>query len=96
VFHAVSHVPSRLFDDVSLLPWIGIIIAAILLLGWLTASGCMNLVRVAAEREQEHVEATMRARLAAVASDMVVAPIEQELFEYDRFVEDLQVAVGQS
>jgi GTP-binding protein EngB required for normal cell division len=96
VFHAVSHVPSRLFDDVSLLPWIGIIIAAILLLGWLTASGCMNLVRVAAEREQEHVEAAMRARLAAVASDMVVAPVEQELFEYDRFVEDLRVAAGQS
>jgi GTP-binding protein EngB required for normal cell division len=96
VFHAVSHVPSRLFDDVSLLPWIGIIIAAILMLGWLTASGCMNLVRVAAEREQEHVEAAMRARLAAVASDMVVAPVEQELFEYDRFVEDLRVAAGQS
>jgi len=96
VFHADSHVPSRLFDDVSLLPWIGIIIAAILLLGWLTASGCMNLVRVAAEREQEHVEAAMRTRLAAVASDMVVAPVEQELFEYDQFVEDLRVAAGQS
>ncbi len=94
VFHAVGHVPSRLFDDVSLLPWIGLMIAAILLLGWLTASGSMNLVRVAAEREQERVEAAMRSRLAAVASELVVPPIEQELFEYQRFTEELRIAVG--
>jgi GTP-binding protein EngB required for normal cell division len=96
VFHAVSHVPSRLFDDVSLLPWIAVIIAAILLLGWLTASACMNLVRVAAEREQQRVEAAMRSRMAVVASEMVVGAVEQELFEYDRFLEDLQVVAGQS
>jgi GTP-binding protein EngB required for normal cell division len=96
VFHAVSRVPSRLFDDVSLLPWIAVIIAAILLLGWLTASACMNLVRVAAEREQERVEAAMRSRMAVVASEMVVGAVEQELFEYDRFLEDLQVVAGQS
>ena len=96
VFHAVSRVPSRLFDDVSLLPWIAVIIAAILLLGWLTASACMNLVRVAAEREQERVEAAMRSRMAVVASEMVVGAVEQELFEYDRFLEDLHVVAGQS
>ena len=96
VFHAVSRVPSRLFDDVSLLPWIAVIIAALLLLGWLTASGCMNLVRAAAEREQERVEAAMRARMAVVASEMVVGAVEQELFEYDRFLEDLHVVAGQS
>jgi GTP-binding protein EngB required for normal cell division len=96
VFHAVRHIPSRLFDDVSLLPWIGLIIAAILLLGWLTASGCMNLVRVAAERERERVEAAMRSRLAMVASEMVVLPVEQELFEYDRFVEELGIAASHS
>jgi GTP-binding protein EngB required for normal cell division len=96
VFHAVRHIPSRLFDDVSLLPWIGLIIAATLLLGWLTASGCMNLVRVAAEREQERVEAAMRSRLAMVANEMVVQPVEQELFEYDRFVEELGVVASHS
>ena len=96
VFHAVSRVPSRLFDDVSLLPWIAVIIAAILLLGWLTASACMNLVRVAAEREQQRVEAAMRSRMAVVASEMVVGAVEQELFEYNRFLEDLQVVAGQS
>ena len=96
VFHAVARVPSRLFDDVSLLPWIAVIIAAVLLLGWLTASGCMNLVRVAAEREQQRVEAAMRSRMAVVASEMVVGAVEQELFEYDRFLEDLHVVAGQS
>jgi GTP-binding protein EngB required for normal cell division len=94
VFHAGGHVPSRLFDDVSLLPWIGLMIAAILLLGWLTASGCMNLVRVAAQREQERVEAAMRSRLAGVAGELVVPPIEQELFEYERFTEELRIAAG--
>src|SRR6266498_2427452 len=94
VFHAAGHVPSRLFDDVSLLPWIGLMIVAILLLGWLTASGCMNLVRVAAEREQERVAVAMRSRMAVVARDMVVMPIEQELFEYERFTEELRVAAG--
>jgi GTP-binding protein EngB required for normal cell division len=96
VFHAARHIPSRLFDDVSLLPWIGLMIAAILLLGWLTASGCMNLVRVAAERELQRVDAAMRSRLAMVASEMVVTPVEHELFEYDRFLEDLRVAAGHS
>lgn len=94
VFHAVGHVPSRLFDDVSLLPWIGLMIAAILLLGWLTESGCMNLVRVAAEREQERVEEAMRSRIAVVAREIVVPPVEQELFEYERFTEELRVAAG--
>ena len=96
VFHAVQHVPSRLFDDVSLLPWIGLMIAAILLLGWLTASGCMNLVRAAADREQQRVEAAMHSRMAAVASEMVVIPVEQELFEYGRFVQELRIAAGQA
>jgi GTP-binding protein EngB required for normal cell division len=94
VFHAARNVPTRLFDDVSLLPWIGIMIAAILLLGWLTASGCMNLVRVAAEQEQQHVAAAMRARMAVVARELVVLPVEQELFEFERFVEEWRVAAG--
>jgi GTP-binding protein EngB required for normal cell division len=96
VFHGARHVPSRLFDDVSLMPWIGLMIAAILLLGWLTASGCMNLVRVAAEREIQRVEAATRSRLAKVVSEMVVTPINQELHEYDRFLAELRVAAGRS
>jgi GTP-binding protein EngB required for normal cell division len=93
-FHAGGQVPSRLFDDLTLLPWIGLMIAAILLLGWLTASGCMNLVRVAAAKEQERVEAQMRSRMATIAREMVVMPIEQEFFEFERFTEELRDAAG--
>jgi GTP-binding protein EngB required for normal cell division len=93
VFHAVSS-PPRLFGDASLLPWIVVMIAAFLFLGWLTASGCMNIVRAAAEREREQVQATMRAGIAVVARDMVVIPTEQELAEFSRFRSELQVAAG--
>ena len=50
VFHVASS-PPRLFGDASLLPWIVVMIAAFLILGWLIASGCMNIVRAAAERD---------------------------------------------
>jgi hypothetical protein len=93
VFHAVSS-PPRLFGDASLLPWIVVMIAAFLFLGWLTASGCMNIVRAAAEREREQVQATMSAGIAVVARDMVVIPTEQELAEFSRFRSELQVAAG--
>ena len=93
VFHAVSS-PPRLFGDASLLPWIVVMIAAFLFLGWLIASGCMNIVRAAAEREREQVQATMRAGIAVVARDMVVIPAEQELAEFGRFRSEYQVAAG--
>jgi GTP-binding protein EngB required for normal cell division len=93
VFHASRAVP-RLFSDLSLLPWIVVMIAAFLLLGWLTAAGCMNLVRAAAERESLRVQETMRDQIGEVARDMVVAPAEQELAEYHRFRDELRVAAG--
>ena len=93
VFRAGGNVP-RLFSDASLLPWIIILIAAFLLLGWLTAAGCMNVVRSAAERESERVRQTMRARIEDVAREMVVAPAEQELATYRRFRDELRVAAG--
>ncbi len=93
VFHAVSS-PPRLFGDASLLLWIVVLIAAFLFLGWLIASGCMNIVRAAAEREREQVQATMRAGIAVVARDMVVIPAEQELAEFGRFRSEYQIAAG--
>jgi GTP-binding protein EngB required for normal cell division/uncharacterized integral membrane protein len=93
VFHVVSS-PPRLFGDASLLPWIVVMIAAFLILGWLIASGCMNIVRAAAEREREQVQQTMRTGIAAVARDMVVIPTEQELAEFGRFRSEYQVAAG--
>jgi hypothetical protein len=91
VFHASREVP-RLFSDLSLLPWVVVMIAAFLLLGWLTAAGCMNLVRTAAETESLRVQDRMRDRIGNVAREMVVEPAEQELAEYQRFRDELRVA----
>jgi hypothetical protein len=93
VFHAVSNAP-RLFGDAALLPWIIIMIAAFLLLGWLTAAGCMNQVRSAAGRERALALEAMRARIGVVAREMVLIPVEQELAEYGRFLGELRIAAG--
>jgi hypothetical protein len=93
VFHASREVP-RLFSDLSLLPWIVVMIAAFLLLGWLTAAGCMNLVRNAAELESLRAQETMRDKIENVAREMVIEPAEQELAEYQQFRDDLRVAAG--
>jgi hypothetical protein len=93
VFHIGNNVP-RLFGDVSLLPWIAAMIAAMLLLGALTASACLNMVRAAAEDESRQVSGTMRQRMAAVASEMVVIPTELELSELGRFRDELRAAAG--
>jgi GTP-binding protein EngB required for normal cell division len=92
----VAHAPSRLFSDLSLLPWIILMIAAILVLGWLTASGAMNRVQIAAAEEREGVEAEMRARMTVAAREMVVLPVEQELQEFDLFRTELRVASGRT
>jgi GTP-binding protein EngB required for normal cell division len=94
VFHAGGNVP-RLFSSVSLLPLIAILIAAMLVLGWLTASACVNTVRTAAIRENEQVAEDMQHRMADVAQNMVIAPAQQELSELDRFRAELRVAMGQ-
>jgi GTP-binding protein EngB required for normal cell division len=95
VFGAGSGIP-RLFSNVALLPLIAILIVAMLVLGWLTASACVNAVRTAAIRENEQVAEDMQDRMAGVAQDLVVAPAQQELSELDRFRAELRVALGQS
>jgi GTP-binding protein EngB required for normal cell division len=95
VFHAARHVP-RLFDDLALIPWVCVIIAAFLFLGWLIASGCMNLVQSAALREHERIDSEMRSRITVVARELVVVPAEQELSEYQRFQEELLAAAGRA
>jgi hypothetical protein len=78
----------------SLLPWVAAAIVALLLLGWLTSSGCMNVVLLAAERERARAEHDMRSRVAEVACELVLAPVQQELSEYDRFRGALKTARG--
>ena len=81
-----------LLRDVSLLPWVALMVAAILLLGWLTANGCMAVVIREADREREQVQQRMRAGIADVARQYVVAPVERELSEFARFHDELLVA----
>jgi GTP-binding protein EngB required for normal cell division len=92
IFGALQHTT---FSNVALLPWIAVMVAAILLLGWLTASGCMTLVARTADREREQAEQKMRAEIAGVARRMVLLPVEQELSVYGRFRDELAVARGE-
>jgi hypothetical protein len=78
----------------SLLPWVAALVAAVLLLGWLGSSGGMNMVTAAAERERARAEQGMRSGVAQVARELVLAPVEHELSEYDRFRDALQAARG--
>ena len=80
--------------QLGLLPWVAAAIVALLLLGWLTSSGCMNMVLLAAGRERARVEQDMRARVAEVARELMLAPVQQELSEYDRFRSALKTARG--
>jgi GTP-binding protein EngB required for normal cell division len=91
VFKVAPHEPV-IFRDPVLLPWIAVMIAAILALGWLTASGCMTLVAAAAVRERDDVDGEMRSLMTAVAEQMVLVPIKQELSECSRFSAALRTA----
>jgi hypothetical protein len=95
IFHALQD-SSTSSSDIMLLPWIAVMIAAILLLGWLTASGCMTLVVRTADRERERAEQQMRTGIAEVARQMVMVPVEQELSIYTRFRDELAIAGGRA
>jgi hypothetical protein len=93
IVHALQGTAAT-FSSVGLLPWIAIMVAAALLLGWLTATGCMTLVVRNADRERQRAEGQMRAGIAEVARQMVILPVEQELSTYTRFRDELAVAAG--
>jgi energy-coupling factor transporter ATP-binding protein EcfA2 len=93
VFHASANV-APLLRELWLLPWVLLLAAAILLLGWLTANGSMTLVERETAREAEHVEQDMHAGIAAVAQQNVLAPVEQEFSELSRFRDELATARG--
>jgi energy-coupling factor transporter ATP-binding protein EcfA2 len=90
-FGAAPHA-ALLLRDVSLLPWVALMVAAILLLGWLTANGCMAMVIREADQEREQAQQRMRTAIAEVAQRFVLVPVEQELSEFARFHDELTVA----
>jgi len=86
------HKPPSLLSDASLAPWLGVMVAALLLLGWLVSSWCQNMVVLAADRERELAVHAILARIGAVASDLVLIPAGRELADYERFRTELAAA----
>jgi GTP-binding protein EngB required for normal cell division len=87
-----GHKSSSLLSDASLAPWLGVMVVALLLLGWLISSWCQNMVVLAADREREQAVHAVMARIAAATSDLVLVPTGRELAEYERFRTELAVA----
>jgi GTP-binding protein EngB required for normal cell division len=83
---------SSLISDASLAPWLGVMVVALLLLGWLVASWCQNVVVLAADREREQASRAIMSRIGAVTSELVLAPVGRELAEYERFRAELAAA----
>jgi hypothetical protein len=75
-----------------LVPWLAVMVVALLLLGWLIESWCQNMVVLAADREREQANQAIMARIAAVTSDLVLAPAGRELADYERFRAELAFA----
>jgi len=94
VHHRHGSGASPLFTDTSLLPWLAVMVVALGLLGWLTASGAQNIVLLGADREREAIEVHLRAQASAVAHDLILVPAGQELTEYERFRHQLALARG--
>jgi GTP-binding protein EngB required for normal cell division len=80
-----SHKSSSWISDASLVPWLAVMVAALLLLGWLIESWCQNMVVLAADREREQANQAIMSRVAAVTSDLVLAPTGRELADYEHF-----------
>ncbi len=83
---------SSLISDTSLAPWLGVMVVALLLLGWLIATWCQNMVVLAADREREQAVQSVMARIAAATGDLVLVPAGRELAEYERFRAELTSA----
>jgi GTP-binding protein EngB required for normal cell division len=81
-------------SDVSLIPWLLVMAAAMLLLGYLTAAGCRNVAVAAADREREAAERAMNDRVASVTLDLVLLATGREIDQYERFRSELAVASG--
>ncbi|MDS1271081.1 GTPase [Lipingzhangella sp. LS1_29] len=79
-------------DDLGFGILAAVLLTASLAVGWLAEVGCRNLVDVAATRLRDDIERPGRERIAAIVADRVLAPIERELHEYERFRAALAVA----
>ena len=83
---------SSLASDTSLVPWLVVMVVALLLLGWLISTWCRNMVVLAADREREQAVHDILGRVGAVASDLVLVPVGRELRDYERYRTELASA----
>jgi GTP-binding protein EngB required for normal cell division len=90
-FHVASGLPTIL-SSTSALPWVIALAVATLVVGAATSSICMKVVLSTAERENILVTAAMKEKVAAVATQMVITPAEQELSELGRYREEAKIA----
>jgi hypothetical protein len=81
-----------MISEASLIPWLLALVAALLVLGFLTAVGCKNMAVAAAERERGAAERAMRDRVSGVTRDLVLVPTGREIAQYERFRLELAVA----
>ncbi|MEV2276781.1 GTPase [Nocardiopsis sp. NPDC049922] len=81
-----------MFDAPVFVAYSGALAVASLLVGWLTGVGCGNLVEVAAVQRRERVERAAGERVAEIARQRVVEPMEAELDRYRAFRAAYEVA----
>ncbi|WP_017612439.1 GTPase [Nocardiopsis salina] len=84
----------RMFDDPVFIAYSGAVVAASLVVGWLTGVGCGNLVEVAAVQRREEIERTADASLRETAGERVVRPLEAELERFRSFRRAYETARG--
>jgi GTP-binding protein EngB required for normal cell division len=81
-------------SEVSLIPWLLVMAAAMLVLGYVTAVSCRNMAVATAERERRAAEQAMRDGVAGVTHDLVLLATGREIAQYERFRRELAVASG--
>ncbi|MCG5216315.1 P-loop NTPase family protein [Streptosporangium soli] len=80
----------RVLGEVETLPWVGLMMVAVLGLGLLSAVASRNFVVLGAGSERDRLEREMRRRVGALSESMVVEPVERELARHHDFYEALR------
>ena len=81
-------------SEASLVPWLLVMAAAMLVLGYVTAVSCRNAAVATADRERQGAEQAMRNRVAGVTHDLVLLATGREIAQYERYRRELTVAAG--
>ena len=81
-------------SEASLIPWLLLMAAAMLVLGYVTAVSCRNLAVAAADREREAAEQAMLDRVGQVTGELVLAPVGREIAQYEKFRRELATAAS--